>query len=67
MVPFRVRGIVNVINRTPRFQVVNVKMIHECTGTSLSVADPAKVFNYNYVLKDPDMPISVTAPDPYLV
>ena len=47
--------------------MIYLTMTHECTGTSLSVADASKIFTYNYVLKDPDMIIALTGTDSYLV
>jgi hypothetical protein len=42
-------------------------MLHECTGTFLTVTPPATPYSYNYVLNDPNLVISLTGATPYIV
>ncbi len=62
------RGIVNINTRVPLFQNVILTMNHECTGASLTQFDSTHLFDYTYVLKDPDIIFNVNdATNPYLV
>jgi hypothetical protein len=61
-------GIVNISTRSPSFQNVILTMNHECTGTSLTQFDSTQLFDYTYVLKDPDIIFNVNGTtNPYLV
>lgn len=63
---FRARGIVDINTRSPSFQNIKVTMLHECTGTFLTVFNPTANHTYNYVLNDPDLVIQLTGTAAYL-